>query len=106
MAELDRVHKDKLPDNWDKHLNTFLDQVLEDKPGHASRKSSELVLNELAKGIPELTCGSAYLTGSNLTKAGTMTAFNNDNPTGNYIHYGIREHVMGAIMNGMALHKG
>lgn len=80
--------------------------MLKEKPGHASRKSSELVLNELAKGIPELLGGSADLTGSNLTKAGTQTAFNVANPKGNYIHYGIREHVMGAIMNGIALHKG
>ena len=40
-------------------MNEFLDKILEDKPGHASRKSSELVLNELAKGIPELVGGSA-----------------------------------------------
>jgi transketolase len=87
-------------------LNEFLDKILEEKPGHASRKSSELVLNELAKGIPELVGGSADLTGSNLTKAGTQTSWNLENPLGNYIHYGIREHVMGAIMNGMSLHKG
>jgi len=60
----------------------------------------------MAKGIPELLGGSADLTGSNLTKADTMTPFSNANPTGNYMHYGIKEHAMAAMMNGMSLHKG
>jgi len=60
-----------LPAGWDKPCNEFLDTILKEKPGHASRKSSELVLNQLALGIPELVGGSADLTGSNLTKAGS-----------------------------------
>jgi transketolase len=68
--------------------------------------SSQLVLNKMAEGIPELVGGSADLTGSNLTKAESMTPFSNENPAGNYIHYGIKEHAMSAMMNGMSLHKG
>jgi transketolase len=60
----------------------------------------------MARGIPELCGGSADLTGSNLTKADTMEGFSTANPTGNYMYYGIKEHSMAAIMNGMALHKG
>jgi len=106
FSELQRIHDSKLPENYDKHLNEFLDTILKDKPGHASRMSSQLVINALAKGIPELLGGSADLTGSNLTKADTMTSFSNENPSGNYVHYGIKEHAMSAMMNGMSLHKG
>ena len=106
--EIKRIEMDqKLPNGWEKPLHEFLDTIIKDKPGHASRKSSELVLNKLAEGIPELVGGSADLTGSNLTKASIQKSWNMDGSNeGNYIHYGIREHVMGAIMNGMALHKG
>lgn len=65
-----------------------------------------MVLDQLAKGIPEFVGGSADLTGSNLTKAKSMTIFSPENPSGNFIHYGIREHAMAAIMNGMRLNKG
>lgn len=87
-------------------MNEFLETIIEKRPGHASRKASELILNQLAKGIPEIVGGSADLTSSCLTKAGVQTSWNHENPLGNYIHYGIREHAMGAIMNGMSLHKG
>lgn len=68
--------------------------------------SSQLVINKLAEGIPELVGGSADLTGSNLTKAVSWEPFSVDNPSGNYVHYGIKEHAMSAMMNGMSLHKG
>jgi len=87
-------------------VNELLESVIKEKPGHASRMSSQLVINAMAKGIPELVGGSADLTGSNLTKAVTMEPFTNENPTGTYVHYGIKEHAMSAMMNGMSLHKG
>jgi transketolase len=72
--------------------------------GMATRKASGMVLDEIASQIPGIMGGSADLGGSNLTEFKGHTVFSADNPSGNYIHYGVREHAMGAIMNGMALH--
>ncbi len=70
----------------------------------ATRKSSELVLNELMLQNINLIGGSADLTGSNNTFATTMKRIEKDDFTGNYIHWGVREHCMTAAMNGIALH--
>lgn len=72
----------------------------------ATRASSGQVLNYLAPVIPALMGGSADLTPSNKTYPKGETSFSPSNPKGRYIHYGIREHGMGGIMNGMALHGG
>ena len=72
----------------------------------ATRASSGQVLNYLAPNIPALMGGSADLTPSNKTFPKGETSFSPDNPKGRYIHYGVREHGMGAIMNGLALHGG
>jgi len=72
----------------------------------ATRASSGKVLDELAPQIPNLVGGSADLTPSNKTKAKSQNSYSVANPSGQYIHYGIREFGMGAIMNGMALHGG
>lgn len=72
----------------------------------ATRKSSERCLNALIDKVPNLIGGSADLTPSNNTRAKTMRAITKDSFEGQYIHYGIREHAMAAIMNGIALHKG
>lgn len=72
----------------------------------ATRSASGTVLNHLAPLIPALIGGSADLTPSNKTFPKGETAFSPDNPTGRYIHYGVREHGMGAILNGLALHGG
>ncbi len=72
----------------------------------ATRAASGQVLNHLAPLVPQLMGGSADLTPSNNTFPKGETAFSATNPTGRYIHYGVREHAMGAIMNGMALHGG
>ncbi len=72
----------------------------------ATRSASGAVLNQIAARIPALVGGSADLTPSNNTFPKGETAFSADNPAGRYIHYGIREHGMAAIMNGMALHGG
>ena len=60
----------------------------------------------LTSEIPELVGGSADLTGSVNTKTSHMKAISKGDFSGRYIHYGVREHAMGAIMNGIALHKG
>lgn len=72
----------------------------------ATRSASGAVLNQIASQIPALMGGSADLTPSNNTFPSTEEAFSPENLSGRYIHYGIREHGMGAILNGMALHGG
>lgn len=78
------------------------------KPKDATRKSSGNVLERLVPAIPEIVGGSADLTGSNNTKTGTPTDVicKNTQYTGQYIYYGVREHGMTAVMNGMAIHGG
>lgn len=72
----------------------------------ATRIASGKVLDLIAGKIPALVGGSADLTPSNKTFAKGQTAFSVKNPAGQYVHYGVREHGMAAIMNGMALHGG
>jgi len=72
----------------------------------ATRAASELALEVLTPALPEMIGGSADLTGSNNTRPKGMAAFSAGNPGGRFIHYGVREHAMGAAMNGLALHGG
>ena len=72
----------------------------------ATRKSSQNILNALTKKMPELIGGSADLAGSNNTKTDSHKIIKPGNFKGNYIHYGVREHAMSGIMNGIALHSG
>ena len=71
----------------------------------ATRKSSENILKELSKNLPNLIGGSADLTGSNNTKTESQKIISPGKFKGNYIHYGVREHAMASIMNGLALHS-
>ena len=71
----------------------------------ATRKSSENILKELTKNFPLLIGGSADLTGSNNTKTEYQKIIAPGKFNGNYIHYGVREHAMASIMNGLALHS-
>ena len=75
------------------------------KSKQATRKSSQQVLEFLTGNLPNLVGGSADLTGSVLTKTSHTKPINKDDFSGRYIHYGVREHAMGAIMNGIALHS-
>ncbi|MCS7035415.1 MAG: transketolase [Saprospiraceae bacterium] len=72
----------------------------------ATRIASGKVLDAIAPHIPALVGGSADLTPSNKTFAQSQTVSSHKNPAGNYLHYGVREHAMAALMNGMALHGG
>ncbi|MEX0735645.1 MAG: transketolase [Steroidobacteraceae bacterium] len=72
----------------------------------ATRQSSQAVLNGLADRIPEFLGGSADLTGSNNTRIKGAVPYTSAQPDGAYLHYGVREFGMGAIMNGLALHGG
>ena len=72
----------------------------------ATRIASEFALETLVQAVPEMVGGSADLTGSNNTKIKGMRVFSAAQPSGRFIHYGVREHGMAAAMNGMALHGG
>jgi transketolase len=101
--DLARRLEGKLPDGWEKALPVY-------KPTDdavASRKLSEIVLTKLSDAVPELVSGSADLTGSNLTRWKSAVDFQHPSTglgdySGKYIRYGVREHAMGAIMNGLA----
>lgn len=96
----------QLPD-FSKELEALKQKVLSAKPKQATRKSSGDVLEVLTVAIPALIGGSADLTGSVNTKTpATSKAISKNDYSGRYIYYGVREHAMGAIMNGIALHKG
>lgn len=100
--------KKALEDCTSGQVNINFDSLLPTFPasekGMATRKSSSVVLDALAPHIPGIMGGSADLSASNLTDFKGNTPFNHENRDGNYINYGIREHAMGAIMNGMSLH--
>src|SRR5438067_3339317 len=97
------MQRRQLPEGWDKGLPTFP----ADPKGKATRETSGLVLNALAKNVPWLMGGSSDLAPSCKTRltfegAGDFSAANRG---GRNLHFGIREHAMGAILNGMALCK-
>ena len=96
----------KLPNGWDKDLNQLKKQALLDEPKVATRKASEMCLKAIVPNIPQIVGGSADLAASNLTFVEGLKTVTKDDYHGNNIMYGIREHAMGAVMNGMALHGG
>ena len=102
----ERVVAGDLPEGLDEAVDSFKKQLAEDKPGWATRKSSEETLKAIVPHVPEMIGGSADLTGSNNTKTPEQNAVQADNYGGQFIHWGIREHGMAAAMNGMALHGG
>ncbi|MEA3244698.1 MAG: transketolase [Gemmatimonadota bacterium] len=96
-----RAHGD-LPAGWEAALPAF-----DESNGNiASRAASGVVLNAIAPRIPELVGGSADLSGSNLTTVKGAAVMSARDPGGRNLHFGIREHAMGAVMNGMSLHGG
>ena len=96
----------KLPAGWNKELQKLKEQAIADKTKVATRKASEMCLKTIVPAIPEIVGGSADLAASNLTFVEGLKTVTKDDYHGNNIMYGIREHAMGAIMNGMALHGG
>ncbi|KAG0031721.1 Transketolase [Podila clonocystis] len=106
-SELKRRLANELPEDWAKALPRFTpaDKAI------ATRKLSESVLNKVADLLPELMIGSADLTGSNLTRWKTAVDFQPEssgvgNYAGRYLRYGVREHGMSAIMNGLDAYGG
>ena len=89
-----------------KSIIEFKNYHFKKKTNCATRKGSELSLDLITEFIPNLVGGSADLTGSNNTKTKEMKIINAEDFSGSYIHYGIREHGMAGIMNGISLHGG
>jgi len=105
-AEFSRRQSGQLPKNWHKEISAWINQLRQEKPGWATRVASGKTIGSIAKVLPELVGGSADLAPSNNTKWPEAVAFSKDTPEGNYLHYGVREFGMSAIMNGMVLHGG
>ena len=101
-AELDRRLSGQLPPDWPALLPTFP----ADAKGMATRAASGKVINALAAKLPELVGGSADLSPSNKTWINDEPDFQADTPAGRNFHFGVREHGMAAILNGMAVHGG
>lgn len=101
-AELERRLAGNLPQGWDDGLPEFP----ADPKGMASRASSGKVLNAIAAKLPDLIGGSADLAPSTNTWLANSPAFSAEDRSGRNIHFGVREHGMGTIVNGMAYHGG
>ena len=101
-AELKRILAGELPAEWEEKLPVFKP----DTKGIPTRSASNKVINALSGVIPEMMGGSADLTTSNSTLIENTKGFQADQYDGRYIYFGVREHAMGTIMNGLAVHKG
>ena len=100
-SEFERMLRGELPQGWDKDLPTY---TADDK-GLATRKHSQICLGALGPNLPELIGGSADLTHSNYTDIkGETGSFQYESPEKRYLHFGVREHAMAAILNGIAYH--
>lgn len=101
-SEYELLSSGKLPQGWDKNLPVFE----ADEKGIATRKASGKVLNEIAPSLPLLLGGSADLAPSTDTLLKDQDSFGSGNHGGRNFHFGIREHGMGAVLNGLALTRG
>ena len=105
-AKFDKFFNLKLENKLKKEIINFKINYSNDDTKYATRKASEKSLELLNNHIENFIGGSADLTGSNNTKTNKMDVFNHKDYTGSYVYYGIREHGMAGIMNGLALHGG
>lgn len=104
--ELLRRISNRLPSDWEQQAEDLLNDLNQKQQSVATRKASQLCLDVYANVLPEMFGGSADLTESNCTNWKGMQVFTSAHPEGRYLHYGVREFGMSAIMNGMALYKG
>ena len=101
-ARFDRMLAGDLPDDWDADIPTFP----ADEKGMATRAASGKILGALVPAVPRLIGGSADLTPSNKTRTEDMRDVTRADAGGRYVRFGVREHGMGAILNGLTLHGG
>ena len=105
-AELLRRCRGALPADWSAKAHDYISSLQANPANIASRQASQKALNEYARILPELLGGSADLAPSNLTRHSHALDVDGNTPQGNYLHYGVREFGMSAIMNGITLHGG
>ena len=98
--------EDRLTDKAARALDDLAHAYLKECPKIASRQASEIVIDAVTKAQPNIIGGSADLTHSNLTKGKSQKPVTPDDFTGRYLHFGVREHGMGAAINGLSLHGG
>jgi len=105
-AEYARRTSGELPADWEAKTSAYIKQLQADSAKVATRKASQNCIEEFGALLPELLGGSADLAPSNLTMWSGTKAITADDASGNYLHYGVREFGMTAIINGMSLHGG
>ncbi len=105
-AEFERRMRGDLPAGFEDAMVAYKKSLAADPKNVATRKASEMALTVINEVVPETIGGSADLTGSNNTKTPATVSVTADDFSGRYMNWGIREHLMGSAMNGMALHGG
>lgn len=105
-ADFEAAMEGDLPADFDEKLTAYKRELSVTAPKVATRKASEMALGVINRATDLTVGGSADLTHSNLTLTKGMESVAPGNYAGRYIHYGIREHAMAAVMNGLALHRG
>lgn len=105
-AEFERRARGALPANWRDTAHALVREADRARQTVATRKASQLAIDGLARALPELLGGSADLTGSNLTRWKGAVDMTPASGQANYIHFGVREFGMSAVLNGVALHRG
>jgi len=105
-AELERRMAGDLPDGFGELINAYIGRAQSEGKALASRQSSQATLNAIGPAMPELLGGSADLTPSNGTLRKDSVALTPASPGGNYLHFGVREFGMSALLNGVTAHGG
>ena len=105
-GEFERRMEGRLPGSFARAMDDYKKEQAKEPEKDATRKASQMALEIINKAVPETLGGSADLTGSNNTRTAGMEILTRDDFSGRYVGYGIREHGMAAVMNGVALHGG
>jgi transketolase len=105
-SELEKTYINSNIDELKELIENQKTKYFDSKPGLATRQCSMAAIESISAILPQLIGGSADLSGSNNTKTNNSKIINSKNFNGNYIHYGVREHGMAAVMNGLALYGG
>ena len=105
-SELENIYIRSNIDALENLIKKEKTKYFESKPSMATRQCSSAAIESISSILPQLIGGSADLSGSNNTKTKNSKVINSKNFDGNYIHYGVREHGMSAVMNGLALYGG
>lgn len=105
-TELEKTYINSDLNELEKHIEKEKIKYFDTKPDLATRQCSMAAIQSITTILPQLIGGSADLSGSNNTKTNNSKIINSKNFNGNYIHYGVREHGMAAVMNGLALYGG